>query len=130
MKGISAVIAVILLLLITISVVGFAFLFFSRITTTAGQAAENQTQQQLIQFSKQVNIDASNTTSVTIRSIGTGTIAGGEIQVYVDGSPRTCVPALPNIPPGNVQTCDFTPACPNGQKIRVVSPANSVEVNC
>ena len=130
MKGISAVIAVILLLLITISVVGFAFLFFSRITTTAGQAAENQTQQQLIHFSKQIGRDASSITSVTIRSIGTGAISGTEIQVYVDGSPRACVPALSSMPPGSVQTCNFSPGCSAGQKIRVTSPANSIDTNC
>src|SRR3989344_2865569 len=135
MKGIEAIIAVILLLLITISVVGFAFLFFSRITT-AGQAAENQTTEQLIQFSKQIGIDAYNGSQVTIRNTGTSTIGATEISIYVNGAPRVCNPAMSNLVAGSVQTCDYvrgvgaSAACGGGQKLRVTSPANSLDVNC
>ena len=130
MKGISAVIATILLLLITISIIGFAFVFFGRVTTTTTQSVENQTNQQLIQFSKQINVDNFNLTSVTIRATGTGTIGSSELQIYVDGSPRTCSPALTSITPGTVQTCNFSPGCSSGSKLRVVSPANSIDINC
>lgn len=129
MKAISTLIAVILLLLITISVIGLSAVFFSRITSTASQAAQNETSEQLARLSKQVNIDAYNSTSVTIRSTGTGTIAASEIQVYVAGSPRTCSPALTAIAPGSIQTCNFSPPCA-GQALRVTAPASSIEVNC
>ena len=132
MKGIEAIIAVILLLLITISVVGFAFVFFSRITATSGAAAENQTQQQIIQFSKQVGIDSYSSTSVAIRNVGTGTIGGGEVAVYITGAPVTCSPALGSIAPSTVQTCTFGggATCPAGSKVRVSGPANSVDQGC
>ncbi|MBI4018697.1 MAG: hypothetical protein HY364_00400, partial [Candidatus Aenigmarchaeota archaeon] len=40
MKGITPVVSIILLLFITISVLGFSFLFFQNITTTSGSQAE------------------------------------------------------------------------------------------
>ena len=50
MKGLSDVIAVILLLLITIAIIGFAFVFFTKLSSTA----TNATQQQLdTELSKQ-----------------------------------------------------------------------------
>ena len=130
MKGITAVIAMILLLLITIAVVGAAFTFFSGITSTASSAAQNQTSEQVSTISKQVRIDAHNTTSISIRSTGTGTMAGSEIAVFVDGAPRTCSPVLGTLVPGSLQTCNFSPACVNGQRIRVTAPGNNAEVLC
>ena len=133
MKGISAIIAVILLLLITIAVVGFAFVFFSRITSTAGSAAENQTQQQLIQFSKQLNIDTFNSTSVVVRNTGTGNMDTSEIAVYVDGAPKTCVwsGGGSTMPPSSVRTCLLAPGvCNPGSKFRVTGPSNSVDQAC
>ena len=133
MKGIEAIIAVILLLLITIAVVGFAFVFFSRITSTAGAAAENQTSQQLIKSSKQINIDTFNSTGVSIRNTGTGTMDTTEIAVYIDGVARTCTwsGAGTAMAPGTVRTCLLTPGtCPPGSKFRVTSPSNSVDQSC
>lgn len=130
MKGISAVIAVILLLLITIAVVGAASGFFGRITSIAGQSAENQTSEQITRLSKQVTIDSSNSTSASIRNSGTSTLSAGEIALYVNGAPRTCSPALSSLSPGAVQTCNFSPPCTQGQRIRVTTPGGSAEVNC
>lgn len=132
MKGIEAIIAVILLLLITISVVGFAFIFLSRITTSSSAAAQNQTTEQLNKFAKQVNIESSTTTAVWIKNVGTGTMNGAtEINVYINGGSRTCSPALGTMPPGNVSKCVWSgAACAAGDIIKVTSPSNSAQVNC
>lgn len=130
MKGISVVIASILMILITIGVIGFVYIFFSRITSTAGSAAQNQSEEQIAQFSKQILIDALNSTSVTIRNTGTSSIAPSEISVYADGSPRSCNPAISAIAPRSTQTCNFSPPCTTGQKIKVSSPTNSMEESC
>ena len=132
MKGIEAIIAVILLLLITISVVGFAFLFFSRITTSTSAASENQTTEQINKFAKQVGIESSSNTTVWVKNVGSATMNGvTELNLYINGAPRTCSPALGVMTPGNVSKCVWSgAACVSGDIIKITSPSNSVQVNC
>ncbi len=56
-KGITPVIATILLLLITISMVGFAFVFFQRTTQTAARSGEEQLNQTTGQITTLFSID-------------------------------------------------------------------------
>lgn len=130
MKGITPVIATILMLLITVSIVGIAFTFFSRTTSTATQQVSDQTNQQLAQMSKQVVIDSKNSSAVAIKATGTGTLASTDYNVYVDGALRNCASPA-SIAPQQVFVCHFgNPPCATGQKVRVTSPANSVEETC
>ena len=119
---------------VAISFVVIFFLFISVSSLTnlffrSNDAIQNQTSQQVSRISKQIFIENINSTSVSIRNIGTASISTGEIQVYVDGAPRACSRDLSEIPPGTVGTCDFG-FCTTGQKIRVSSPSNSVEAYC
>ena len=69
MKGITPVIAVILLLLITISIVGFSMLFFQRTAQTATQAGDAE----LEHFTKSQGIprlEGSSGNNVYLRSVG------------------------------------------------------------
>ncbi len=81
-KGISAVIAVILLLLITIAIVGFAFTFFQRTTQTTTQSGEQQLQQQISQVGSQLSIDGVDKNQVYIRNLGTMPLTG--LSFYVN----------------------------------------------
>ncbi len=74
-KGISAVIAVILLLLITIAIVGFAFSFFQRTTQTATQTGEQQLGQQISQIGTHFVIDGVEKNQVYVRNIGTSPLS-------------------------------------------------------
>ncbi len=130
MKGISPVIATILLLLITVAIVGIAFNFFTQTTSTTTQQVQDTTEQQLNQFGKQISLEAITNDSVTLRGTGSSSIPGNEIQVYVDGAVRTCSPAMGTIAPQQVQTCTFSPECTTGQEIKATSPANSVTETC
>ncbi len=134
MKGVSADVGEILLLLIAIAVVGMSFSFFSQVTTTAGEAAVADTEQTVEQLRKKVNIDAVTNTSVAIRNSGSVSIPAAEIQVYVAGGNVTCNPVLTDFVTQQVQTCDFGSGaaddCNAGEKIRVVTPSFSVENTC
>ncbi len=48
-KGLTPVIAIMLLLMVTVSVTGFGFLFFGRVSETAARAGEEELQQQMLQ---------------------------------------------------------------------------------
>ncbi|MFH0949105.1 MAG: hypothetical protein V1802_01310 [Candidatus Aenigmatarchaeota archaeon] len=120
MKGITAVVSIILLLLITISMVGFAFLYFNRILTTTTTTGEEQMNQQNRMINTKGMIDVIDTANgkIYVRNTGTETIKSGEWHLYnstmteitgtscgnmdipVSGS-VTCAPTTPSI----VQNC-------------------------
>lgn len=141
MKGITPVIATILLLLITISMVGFAFVWFSRVTTTAGTQIENQTLNQVNQAAKVIRIEALKTTApatVSVRNSGTAVFPVSEISVFIDGAPvltATCATApegtawTGDISPNVVRTCRLYAAagtaCPANSVVVVTSPGGT-----
>lgn len=132
MKGITPVVAVILLLLITISMVGFAFVWFTRIGELTTQQTQQQLQSELDRQAMKIRIDAAPTTSVTIRNIGTQDIPGAQIAVFVDNVAKTCGPALGTLTVGSIATCTYSAGtCAAGTgTVRVTAPGNSDSVKC
>jgi len=125
MKGITPVIAVILLLLITISLVGFAFIYFSRITETVQTNTESQLENQLQNQQKRIRIESAAGTTVAVRNIGTVTINPAEFAVFFNNSLDTgCV--FTALGPQSVGTCTLTlTANCQDQTIRVSTPGGS-----
>jgi len=114
MKGISTIIATIIMVVITIGLISVAYLYMSGliISTTATN----------IQLS-----DAyCNTTHIIylIRNIGTASISS--LTFYVNGAPTTvtCNPILP-MGPGNSTTCLHIVTTVGIKQIRVVGPSNA-----
>lgn len=85
MKGITPVIAVILLLLITIAIVGIAFTFFQRTTETTTQAGEQQLGQQISQTGISYSIENVDKNIVYVRNRGTSNLLLSLLSFYVDG---------------------------------------------
>ncbi len=145
MKGITPIIAIILLLLITISMVGFAFVWFTRIAESASSAGSSQLNQTLAQMSQKVRIDNVNDNVVTIRNIGSQTIQSASLSFYVNNTLRGCDDTLGgsigtfNIPAGTVQTCYLceqlsgsctTTICDSNGKLKISAPGGSDELIC
>ena len=130
MKGITPVVAVILLLLVTIAVVGFAFGFFQRILGITGSAGENQTQEAILRGAKTISIDHANLTGVAIRNTGTQTIVAADLNVFVGTVLGTCTwsPPLPLVV-RLTSTCTLASNCVNSI-IRVVAPGNEDSKRC
>ena len=127
MKGISAVIATILLLLIVIAIVGFAFNFFQNIFGATTVATQNQTNQVIRNAAYQVSIDNAAATSVTIRNAGTVNLvvanapAASDLTFYVGGVTTTCTwGAAATIAPGGTGTCTFAASC-SGKLLRITT---------
>ena len=100
MKAITPVVSIILLLLITVSIIGVAFTFFSGMLGTTAQAGEEELKHQIQQMSQAFIIENVNENKVTIRNRGTGDIAS--VDFYVN---NVHVDALgPIITPGSVGT--------------------------
>lgn len=133
MKGITPVVAVILLLLVTIAVVGFAFGFFQRIFGLAGTGVENQTSAVIQRTAQTVAIDNAVTQSVTVRNIGTADInANTELTVFVGGTKiNTCTWSAGSIAPRTTSTCTWTGTpCSAGTTLKVVAPGNEDSRSC
>ncbi len=130
MKGITPIIAIVLLLMITISMAGFAFIWFQRIggtalnATQAGVIAQQQAAGKLIAID---NVDVSGG-KITIRNIGSYTIQSSELSVYKDGSALTCSWDKGSVTPGGIITCSADiSGCTT---IKVTAPGNQDQVAC
>lgn len=134
MKGITPIVAIILLLLITISMIGFAFVWFTRVSELATQQTQQQLEGQLSQTAQKIAIDAATTTSVTIRNTGSKDIPVSQISVFVDGIAKACTapPWTGNLVVGTTITCTYTiGTCPAGvSKVKVTTPGGSDSVAC
>lgn len=124
-KGITPIIAVILLLLITISMVGFAFVWFSRIAQQSAEAAENQTGSIIAAQEKKIRIDNAAGTSVSIRNIGTRAVAISELATFENDAARTLSVCSGSIQPGSVATCTLSETCETGNKLKITAPGNT-----
>lgn len=92
-KGISAVIATIMLLLITIALIGVVYAFITTLTGTTITTGTEQASATTDRMLKTIAISAAtcrNTTpanniiNFTVENIGTKGIAAGELKVFVD----------------------------------------------
>ncbi len=113
MKGITPIVATILLLLITISMVGFAFVFFQRTTQTAAQSGEEQLNQQISQMGGIFRIDTWNENHTYIRNTGDD-INRDSLVFYASNSfiNATAKCTSSGINPATIKsgdTCDFIP---------------------
>src|SRR3989344_3684763 len=130
MKGITPVIAVILLLLITIAIIGFTSVFFQQTVTTGGEQAQEAAAGQANKaLQTEEMVDVSNG-KVTIKNVGTEPISTANVQIFVDGDPAATTPVgdAENIQPGSTKTFDI--AVPPGtgeRKITVAVPGNVME---
>ena len=133
MKGISPVIAVVLLLMITISLVGFVYIYFTRIT--GGALNQTQSEQQAIQqqTGKRIAIDGVSGNSIVLRNVGTYEVGLNEITVFVNnqlvslgGSQCT----TGSIPPGGIVQCTMSQTCNKGSVVKVVSPGLTDQTTC
>ena len=128
-KGITPIIAIVLLMMITIALAGFTYIWLQSVSKTAANNTQNQLNQQQQTMMKQIRIDsaaAGNPGSLAIRNIGSLTIKSSEIAVFVKNAKVSCNPG--DIAPGAVGTCDIT--CSSGDTVKVTAPGNSDETTC
>ena len=134
MKAITPIIAIVLLLMITISMAGFAFLWFQRIGTAAMNATQAGVTTQQKMAGKMIaieSVDAENGL-VYVRNIGTYKInASAELAVYVNGTPIDCENKWDKdeINPGEITYCNHT-AIKHCKTVRVTAPGNVDELAC
>ena len=121
MKGITPVISVILLLLVTIAIVGLASGFFQRIFGLAGTGIDQQLNASTAQFGQTVKIDGAAGTSVVLRHTGSKTIDLSSVRVFLDNAPATCTWSSATLAPGGTVICTLESAC-TGKTVKASAP--------
>ena len=89
MRGITPVVSIILLLIISVVIVGAASMFLSRAVTSAGAGAESAASRQSQQLASQFRVEGVSSNKVYVRNMGANTISSGSLGFYVDGAPVT-----------------------------------------
>ncbi len=112
MKAITPVVATITLLLITISIIGIALVFFGRSTEQAGSEASKAIGQQLTQLGTDFKIDYTTGNKVYIRNTGSVAITNTSLGFYVNDQPVSAVSQVASIQPD--QVVEFTINVPPG----------------
>ena len=129
-KGITPVIAIILLMMITIAMVGFTYIWMKRVFSSAANSTSSSLNEQQKAMGQKVTIiKASNSTgSITIRNSGTYSIDTNKLVVFVNGATVSCSWDKSTIGPGDVTTCSTT--CPSGDEVDVNAPGGTDTATC
>ena len=132
MKGITPVISVILLLLIAIAMVGFAFGFFQRIGPTTSTEGEKGARSVINFTTQSIRIDNAKSGAVAIRNTGSATVLLSSLAAYVNTS-QTYSSVTPcgapiEISPGGLAVCPLT--CTTGSTLRIVSSGGEDRATC
>ena len=98
MHGISAIIAVVLILLITISLAAGAYLFLSATMSQTTAAAQQGISQTMTQMTKSFAIEAVSGGKIWVRN--TGQVPISNLTIYIDGAPANASNVV--IQPGDV----------------------------
>ncbi|MBI2971525.1 MAG: hypothetical protein HYY37_03880 [Candidatus Aenigmarchaeota archaeon] len=133
MKGITPVIAIILLLLVTVAIVGLTLGYFQRIFTTTSNEGERSVENVINNTGQVIFIEnalAGSPGTVTIRNLGSAPIQTSTFSVYVNNviqSPQpSCTPT--SVAPNQVTSCTVT--CGAGSTVRVAGVGSESRETC
>lgn len=126
-KGITPVVAVIMLLLIVISLVGGMFVWMRRTMGGVQQTVGNQTQQQAEQMGQTIRIDTidCNAADAYIRNTGSNSIECANIKVWDDqDNPPTSPSGTCPLSPGSVVSVSLQSSYSGSVTVTASAPAN------
>ena len=130
MKGIAPVVATILMLLIVIAIIGFAFTFFSNVVTTTGERVEEQAEATGEAMSKLIEIKVATGQNVIVQNKGPAQInAQEELTLLIDEVITPCVWDSTYVNASQLTTCTLAADC-TGSTITVIGPTNTPEKVC
>jgi len=120
MRGVSEVIAIILIQMITISLAGLAYMFMSTtmsdVTSSAGSTVDTTTSSMMTSFT----IESMDSAKIYLRNTGQNVITS--LSIYVDDESATFNATMP-IAAGAVGTITIYSFIPDGATVKVTSPS-------
>lgn len=139
MKGISTMLATVLIVIITVAIVGLAYTWAvgmwgtvsSTSTTTTTTTTERMTKTVEFAVDPTCTSKTAGTIKFTLKASGIGDIASGDLNAFLDGSPVTTTPsvAVATITHGTISTSEFTYTFAGTKatpKLEISSPAGTI----
>ena len=123
MKGITPVIAIVLLLMITIALIGFAYVWFNRMALGLTGNIEQQTNRTTTQMGEKILITScvsGDKGKIYIKNVGTSNLDQSKIDVYVDGALRGACNTSGSLAPQSTAQCVDTDI-PSNAKVKLVT---------
>ena len=132
MKGMSAIITVVLLVIITVALVGVVATNFQSLTQSSAQQAQQQVEASSERLTQTVRIESASSDKVVVRSTGTTAIQTSKLAVFIDSVLTTCAWDLTSIGQDQLATCtyDVSTTCSSGTEIKVTAPGNTHSTKC
>ena len=138
MKGISTILAMILIVIIVVALIGLTYTFAVSLFTTTTVGATEQTQQVTEQMQKSVWIssvrceETGQTLNFTIKNTGTMTIKAADLRFYIDETPQTLSTSFSDLVKGNISDemgidSSVTLTADTEYTFKVAAPAADVE---
>src|SRR3989344_1356806 len=117
MKGISALVAIILLLFITITIAGFVYTFFMDLQEKSGETVAQQSKDEIKRTGTDLKVDNVYNNQVFIRNTGKSSIDTSKIAFYLNDEFVNVIPSQATIEPGKVVNFTFTSVTPQENDI-------------
>jgi len=136
MKGISTVLAIVLIVVITVAIIGLAYGWATGIFSMAESASEDQVSSVVDTLGKSVNIVSSAcvayeeafNVSFTIKNTGTADINAEELSVFLGGLKKTTTPNITALSEGAISDPYTILDVAIGEYVlKIDAPAYSVE---
>jgi flagellin-like protein len=86
-KGISNIISIVLLVMVTICLVGFSYIFFIRTVSISSNTSSGQVSSLTAQATECIKLDSADSNKLYIRNCGTAPIKNSSINIYIDNTP-------------------------------------------
>lgn len=118
-KGITPVIAVVMLVLIVVTLVGGIFIWLQTMVDETGEDISDHVRGETDAMGKNAVIDGCSDDNVYIRSTGTNPIQEGEIAVYVNGTHEDDIPIQGE---GEIDTGIYTYSTELPGEVRITGP--------
>jgi flagellin-like protein len=125
MKGIAPVVGTILLLLVTIAIIGFVFVFLSGVIGTSGEETSESMGHIVESMATRFDVAYVDTTgdNLYLRNIGENTISN--LTVYLDGKEHNVT--VESIEPSTTGILSIGPLGEGEHTVNIISAGNSVE---
>lgn len=101
-KGITAVVAIVLLLMMTVGAAGMAYVFMSGLQQKTQESASGGIESLTESTSSCISVDSVYGNKVYLKNCGNGVITGNSLLVYMDGAPINATMSPATITKGEV----------------------------
>lgn len=85
-KGISEIVAVVLLLLVTIAIIGISFSWLMSTSQSAAGQTENETNTQTSRMTASFRVESVSSNMIYIRNTGTAALSAESLSVFVNNN--------------------------------------------